>query len=688
MYKKSAYILRSAGTCILVVGGCWVCYELRLTSQQLSSVVNTRVLNLEHTQAQYIYVDDPHLQHVLLYQRKEELNSPIPKKKLNLSDTVAMWWKSVNRTLAYRFLNIAQNGSLNDRRKAVYSLGYLKHLKDWDYWQIAQMLDAKTAVGLARIPNVDLRFFLKPPFWGTQNVPYDIIKQLKQLLIKLDTVCDSCHPCLSRFIQNKLRNANRERLLFDNELSAVGQTATSKLWDKMLLECCVQALHHHSSLGDHSKDIAEAGGLKLLMDVQKYYGDDVNICILLAKILSNLSMYDEYLVDIHELGWVGVLAKWVGHKDVRLAAPAGRALANLDADENSDEKYPRRIYLLHPLHRTRSTTKLDVIFMHGLLGGVFFTWRQRDPDNLKLELDGSSKLDSEVSIAGEHPQEFMRDLAHDLKMIEWKRIGHDFEVVLTDYPDNMNDEACGPFTCKGDDISMTRADQDKIHRTKCWPRDWLPKDVSSLRVIGVNYDTSLSMWTPLCPIEGIKATIKERSDELTAKLATAGIGKRGVIWVCHSMGGLLVKKILVREWKNGDKNNICKSTKGIVFYSTPHRGSRVAALKQTVQMFVWPSVEVQELREGSSQLLELHDDFLRMLKDYPMDIVSFSETKSTRVTALKFPLQFVNPASSDPGVGEFFEIPLDHLSICKPADRRSFLYQKLVSTIKRHLSSP
>lgn len=52
------------------------------------------------------------------------------------------------------------------------------------------------------------------------------------------------------------------------------------------------------------------------------------------------------------------------------------------------------------------------------------------------------------------------------------------------------------------------------------------------------------------------------------------------------------------EWKNGDKNNICKNTRGIVFYSTPHRGSRVAAIKQTVQMLVWPSVEVQELREG------------------------------------------------------------------------------------------
>lgn len=63
--------------------------------------------------------------------------------------------------------------------------------------------------------------------------------------------------------------------------------------------------------------------------------------------------------------------------------------------------------------------------------------------------------------------------------------------------------------------------------------------------------------------------------------------------------------ILFIEWRNGDQNNICKNTRGIVFYSTPHRGSRVAALKQATQMVLWPSIEVQELREG---ILKLYYD--------------------------------------------------------------------------------
>lgn len=87
---------------------------------------------------------------------------------------------------------------------------------------------------------------------------------------------------------------------------------------------------------------------------------------------------------------------------------------------------------------------------------------------------------------------------------------------------------------------------DDKNRTQCWPKDWLPKDCSNLRIIGVNYDTSLSLWSPMCPIEKMKCTLDERSDDILEKLLTSGVGKRPVIWLTHSMGGLLVKNILVK----------------------------------------------------------------------------------------------------------------------------------------------
>jgi hypothetical protein len=52
--------------------------------------------------------------------------------------------------------------------------------------------------------------------------------------------------------------------------------------------------------------------------------------------------------------------------------------------------------------------------------------------------------------------------------------------------------------------------------------------------------------------------------------------------------------------QDGDERarGLCDNTKAVVFYSVPHRGSPVASLSHASQLLLWPSVEVQELREG------------------------------------------------------------------------------------------
>lgn len=74
-------------------------------------------------------------------------------------------------------------------------------------------------------------------------------------------------------------------------------------------------------------------------------------------------------------GWIGVLAEWLKHDDVRVSIPAAKALANLDLDE--DPMYFQRLYPLYPTGRTDKNPVVDVVFVHGFLGGVFYTWRQR-----------------------------------------------------------------------------------------------------------------------------------------------------------------------------------------------------------------------------------------------------------------------------------------------------------------------
>ncbi|XP_012227930.1 protein SERAC1 isoform X2 [Linepithema humile] len=551
------------------------------------------------------------------------------------------------------------------------------------------MLDARTAVSLARMPNVNSKFFLQPPYYHVQYNLHDVLEKVHLLLLQLNTLCDNTHLCLTQFLSKKFKDLHRYLEWFDHDSASVGLSVEpTTVWDNELLKNCIQAICHHSSVEQYSKHLVDAGALPILITIQKMFSDDIEMCILLARIICNISLHSKYLESIYESGWIGILLRWSRSDDIRLSALATSALANLDVDGNEKAKYPQNVYLLYPLHRVHATTKMDVVFLHGLLGGVFVTWRQRDVNTSAFEVIDENMLNETTDYLptmtdDDRPEEYFKDLVRDLHLYEWRKLGHDFEIVLDDCPLNTkrNADACGPYFCRGNDACMTSAST-----TRCWPKDWLPKDIPSLRIIGVNYDTSLSMWTPYCPIESMRSNIKERSEEFVTKLTMANIGQRPLIWVGHSMGGLLVKKMLVEEWKTGDKHGICKNTKAILFYGTPHRGSHLAALKQTTQMLVWPTVEVQELREGSPQLLKLHEEFLKMLEEYHIEIVSFAEAKPTLLTALKFPFQFVSLESADPDVGEFFEIAQDHLSICKPAGRQSFLYQKLLSVLRHHVN--
>lgn len=92
-------------------------------------------------------------------------------------------------------------------------------------------------------------------------------------------------------------------------------------------------------------------------------------------------IYYAYLIQgsvLHVTGCIGLLAGWAQHPNIRLSIPATRALANLDMDDTAGIKFSSHLHLLYPSVRHADSPKLDVIFIHGLLGGVYFTWRQRD----------------------------------------------------------------------------------------------------------------------------------------------------------------------------------------------------------------------------------------------------------------------------------------------------------------------
>lgn len=80
--------------------------------------------------------------------------------------------------------------------------------------------------------------------------------------------------------------------------------------------------------------------------------------------------------------------------------------------------------------------------------------------------------------------------------------------------------------------------------------------------------------------------IEMRAGNLAQQLAlaesspgvNAGIGKRPLVFITHSMGGLVIKSLIVSSAHAGDAHQkIVSQIQGIVFCGTPHRGAALAS---------------------------------------------------------------------------------------------------------------
>lgn len=54
-------------------------------------------------------------------------------------------------------------------------------------------------------------------------------------------------------------------------------------------------------------DLVDAGALPILITIQKMFSDDIEMCILLARIISNISLHSKYLDSIYESGKINLV---------------------------------------------------------------------------------------------------------------------------------------------------------------------------------------------------------------------------------------------------------------------------------------------------------------------------------------------------------------------------------------------
>ena len=193
-------------------------------------------------------------------------------------------------------------------------------------------------------------------------------------------------------------------------------------------------------------------------------------------------------------------------------------------------------------------------------------------------------------------------------------------------------------------------------------------------------DSYISQWGNSCPQESFKTSLADRSKDILDKLRQCGVGlERPVIFVGHSMGGLVAKKMLLHAQAEQDLDFV-HNTKGMMFFGTPHLGSSVAKLNTATKFFFFPSSEVNDLEEGSPQLLDLNQNFKNLVKEKEnFKIISFAEAMSTPMFGID--MTFVSPESANLGIGEHYQIKANHLNVCKPDSKESIIYRKFVDLL-------
>ena len=115
-----------------------------------------------------------------------------------------------------------------------------------------------------------------------------------------------------------------------------------------------------------------------------------------------------------------------------------------------------------------------------------------------------------------------------------------------------------------------------------WLRDFLPTAVPVARVLTFGYDASPSSFHSARCADTIQKHAHTLVASLQADRSIEGCDHRPIIFVCHGLGGILVKKALAYSASRTSAqvahlHSIYVSTYGILFFGTPHNRTYTAS---------------------------------------------------------------------------------------------------------------
>ncbi|KAI9800977.1 MAG: hypothetical protein M1825_003511 [Sarcosagium campestre] len=186
-----------------------------------------------------------------------------------------------------------------------------------------------------------------------------------------------------------------------------------------------------------------------------------------------------------------------------------------------------------------------------------------------------------------------------------------------------------------------------------WPADLLPNTVKRAKIMTFGYNADIFG----SPLQGAsKTTITQHGRDLMVQLERIVGNTEPVIFVVHSLGGIVLKEGL--HWAKTRLEEkyqaLYKRVKHVIFLGTPHRGSKMAPWGGFVANFA--AIALQDGNKVLSKSLsvdneildQIHDSFALMLHSNDFTVHSFQEGRG--MSGIKgFSDKVVNDVSSKLG---------------------------------------
>lgn len=160
-----------------------------------------------------------------------------------------------------------------------------------------------------------------------------------------------------------------------------------------------------------------------------------------------------------------------------------------------------------------------------------------------------------------------------------------------------------------------------------WLRDFLPERKPRIRVLLYGYNSSAVFHASATGINGAAENLLDY-----LRLERRQDPRRPIVWVSHSLGGIVVKKAIINAYISGDYyESIHNATRGVVFFGTPHRGGNLATLGDLMARIcrvVSGDVRnniMEALRTDSMFAGDINKDFARRAMALELRVLNFIE---------------------------------------------------------------